>query len=73
MSKPLPDLFIIANVNAEGNVVEYPQGGGSSAKATIRAFDTPGSAVRSLQGMQRNGKAGMDARVMRVTSVEEAF
>ena len=66
-------LFIIANVNAEGSVVGYPTGGGSSAKSSVRAFETPGSASKSLQGLQRKGQAGEDARIMRVTTMEEAF
>lgn len=66
-------LFIIANVDAEGNVTDFPTGGGSSSKATVRAFETSGSATRSLQGMQRKGTIGEDARIMRVTTMEEAF
>lgn len=67
------ELFIVANLNDEGEVVGFPLGGGSSAKGVVRAFTEVASAQRSLQGLRRVSQAGSNAQVMRVTAVEEAF
>lgn len=65
------ELFVIARLDDEGNVVEFPQGGGSSAKGYIRAFDDPMSAQRSVSRLNVPDKEGL--RVMRVTGLEEVY
>lgn len=43
------DLYLIANLDENGNVVSYPMGGGSSTKSSIKAFDNLTSAKKSLR------------------------
>ncbi|WP_102271280.1 hypothetical protein [Cytobacillus massiliigabonensis] len=56
------DLFVVANVDKDGNVVSYPQGGGSSTLPSIRAFGNPKSAKRS--------SARLGGKVLRITGFE---
>ncbi len=58
------DLYVVANVDKDSNVISYPQGGGSSAPSYIRAFDNPKSAKRS--------QARLGGTVLRVTAFEVA-
>lgn len=41
------DLFIVANVDEKGNVTNFPMGGGSSTKSSVKAHDTLSKAKRS--------------------------
>ncbi|TQR28347.1 hypothetical protein C7Y47_22160 [Lysinibacillus sphaericus] len=41
------DLYIVANVDENGNVINFPMGGGSSTKASVKAHDTLTKAKRS--------------------------
>lgn len=41
------DVFLIANVNSEGEVISFPMGGGSSTRPSIKAHDNLTSAKRS--------------------------
>lgn len=43
------DLFLVANVDENGNVINFPMGGGSSTKPSIKAHDNLASAKRSLR------------------------
>lgn len=43
------DLYLVANVDDDGNVINYPMGGGSSTKSSIKAFDNLTSAKKSLR------------------------
>lgn len=61
------ELYVIAEVDSEGNVIGYAMGGGSSAKSYIRAFGTVASAQRSLRYLQG------DFTIMKVTGMEEAI
>lgn len=61
------DLYVIAEVDADGNVVEFARGGGSSAKSYIRAFDNVESAQRSLRFLSG------EYTIMKVTGMEEAI
>lgn len=58
----LPPLYVTAELNDQGNVERFPQGGGSSTIARIKAFDNIDSAKRSA----RMNKA----HVLRVTDGE---
>lgn len=41
------DVFIVANVDENGNVINFPMGGGSSSRASVKAHDTLGKAKRA--------------------------
>ena len=41
------DLYIVAYVDEDGNVLNFPMGGGSSTKASVKAHDTLAKAKRS--------------------------
>lgn len=41
------DLFIVANIDEKGNVVNFPMGGGSSTKSSVKAHYTLAKAKRS--------------------------
>lgn len=56
------ELYVVANVDKDGNVISYPQGGGSSTLPSIRAFENPQSAKRS--------SARLGGKVLRVTGFE---
>lgn len=43
------DLFLVANVDENGNVINFPMGGGSSTKPSIKAHGNLISAKRSLR------------------------
>ena len=61
MSK-LPELYVVVNTDANGNVISYPMGGGSSTKASVKAHPRLSSARRSA--------TYYGAKVMKVTSGE---
>lgn len=46
------ELYVLCETDEEGNVIGFVKGGGSSARSSIRAYETPGSARRSLQRMR---------------------
>lgn len=58
----IADLYVLVTKDFEGNVVGYPQGGGSSTAERIKAFDNLASARRS--------KRQHDGFIMRVTAME---
>jgi hypothetical protein len=58
------DLYVVATVDKDGHVISYPKGGGSSAPAYIRAFESLKSAKRS--------QARLGGTVLRVVEFEEA-
>ena len=41
------EVFLVANVNSEGEVINFPMGGGSSARPSIKAHDNLTSAKRA--------------------------
>jgi hypothetical protein len=57
------DLFIVANVDEQDNVVNFPMGGGSSTKPSVKAHITQKSAERSR-------KFFPDSKVVKVTGFE---
>jgi hypothetical protein len=57
------ELFIVANVNDEGNVISFPMGGGSSTKPSIKAHDNYESAKRSSRFFPKS-------KVVKVTGFE---
>lgn len=58
----IADLYVLATVDSKGNIVSYPQGGGSSTKPRIKAHDNLDSAKRS-----RRYNSGT---IIKVTDVE---
>lgn len=60
--KDLAELYVLANVDADGNVVSYPKGGGSPTPGRIKAYDSLASAKR--------GKAHHNGVIVKVTGVE---
>jgi len=46
MAKMNADLFVLANVNENGEVTGFPKGGGSSTKPRIKAYDSFAAARR---------------------------
>lgn len=64
MNKIIQDLYVIVKKDAAGNIVGFPQGGGSSSMPYIRAFEKLSSANRS--------KARLGGTVMRVVAFEDA-
>lgn len=62
MTKKIAELYVVANVDADGNIVSYPKGGGSSSPAYIRAFESLASAKRS--------KARMGGTVIKITGAD---
>lgn len=56
------DLYVVANVDKNGDVISYPQGGGSSSPSFIRAFESPKSAKRS--------SARLGGAILKVTAFE---
>jgi hypothetical protein len=63
----IPELYVLASVDSEGNVVGLPQGGGSSTTPRIKAYDSLASAKR---GARRH--AGTIVKVTEVEIIEEA-
>jgi hypothetical protein len=63
VGKILKDLYVIVNKDADGNLVGFPQGGGSSSMPYIRAFEKLSSAKRS--------RARLGGTIMRVVMYEE--
>ncbi|RPJ97267.1 hypothetical protein CW357_00960 [Rummeliibacillus sp. TYF005] len=41
------EVFLIANINEHGKVINFPMGGGSSTKPSIKAHDNLKSAKRA--------------------------
>lgn len=62
MTKKIAELYVVANVDDDGNIVSYPKGGGSSSPAYIRAFESLTSAKRS--------KARMGGAIIKITDAE---
>ena len=58
----LPELYVVVNTDADGNIVGYPMGGGSSTKPSVKAHPNLSSAKRSA--------TYYGAEVMKVTSGE---
>lgn len=69
------ELYIIAYTDGKGTVTGFPLGGGTSRKPSVRGFDNPNSAQRSLRAMRMRKIDGVDenSRVMKVTRMMEAF
>lgn len=63
------ELYVIAILDENGNVVDFARGGGSSAKSYIRAFDSVASAQRSLRFIGDDG----ELTIMKITGMEEAI
>lgn len=63
----IAELYVVATVDDDGNIVSYPKGGGSSSPSYIRAFETGASAKRSQARLNISPK---NTRVVRVTAVE---
>lgn len=57
------EVYLIANLDEQGNVINYPMGGGSSTKPSIKAHDNLTSAKRSLRFFK-------GATVIKVTDYE---
>jgi hypothetical protein len=57
------ELFIVANVDEQGNVVNFPMGGGSSTKPSVKAHISQKSAERSR-------KFFPSSKVVKVTGFE---
>ena len=62
--KEIPELYVLVTVDENGNVIDYPKGGGSSTAPRIKAYDSLASAKRGAK--HHRGK------VMRVVALEEA-
>ena len=45
----MTEIYVVVNVDSEGNVIGFPKGGGSSTKGTVRAFETYSAAQRSIR------------------------
>ncbi|AMQ66727.1 type IIA topoisomerase [Bacillus phage Mgbh1] len=45
----MPELYVVADVDADGNVTGFPKGGGSSTKPSVKAHDNYTSAKRSAR------------------------
>ena len=43
------EVYLIANLDEQGNIINCPMGGGSSTKPSIKAHDNLTSAKRSLR------------------------
>lgn len=56
------ELYVLATVDDDGNIVGYPQGGGSSTPKRVKAYDSLASAKR---GSRRH-----EGVIVKVTSVE---
>jgi len=61
-------LYLIANIDEHGNVINFPMGGGSSTRPTIKAHDNLTSAKRSLRHFK--GAVIVRATGFRVFDVE---
>ena len=48
------ELYIVANLDGEGNVINFPMGGGSSTKPSIKAHEKYISAKRSSRHFPRS-------------------
>ncbi|WP_100406239.1 hypothetical protein [Bacillus solitudinis] len=57
------DLYVVANVDENNNVISFPMGGGSSTKPSIKAHTNFISAKRS-------SKFFRNSKVVKVTSFE---
>lgn len=57
------EVYLIANLDKEGKVINYPMGGGSSTKPSIKAHDNLTSAKRSLRFFE-------GASIIKVTGYE---
>lgn len=57
------NLFIVANVDEDGNVINFPMGGGSSTKPSVKAHISQKSAERSR-------KFFPNSKVVKVTGFE---
>lgn len=58
------DLYVIAEMDG-GTIKSFPIGGG--ARASVRAFDDPVRAKRSLQQLRARGEVTDNAAVVKVT------
>ena len=67
MTKNIAELYVVATVDQEGNVVGFPKGGGSSSPSFIRAFETEASAKRSIK---RLNFAPENTKVIRILDAE---
>lgn len=63
----MKELYVVATVDAEGNVIGYPKGGGSSSPKFIRAFESAESTRRSAK---RLNFAPGNTAVVRITDGE---
>lgn len=60
------DLFVLAYVDENGNIVNFPMGGGSSTKPSLKAHDNVESAKRA----QRFFKGSVVVKATRFEIVE---
>lgn len=67
MTKKVAELYVVATVDHEGNILGFPKGGGSSSPAYIRAFESEASAKRSAK---RLNFAPETTKVIRITDAE---
>ncbi|RCX22918.1 hypothetical protein DFP94_101507 [Fontibacillus phaseoli] len=58
----IADLFVLACVDADGNITGYPKGGGSSTAPSIRTYERLESA--------RRGQRFIGGKIVRITGVE---
>lgn len=65
MAKELPELYVLAKVNDDGEIVSYPEGGGSSTQPRIKAYKSLASARRG-----KRHHAGVIVRVVDAEVVE---
>lgn len=62
MTESIAELYVLASVDEDGNIVGYPKGGGSSTAPRVKAYDSLTSA--------RRGASRHDGVIVKVTEVE---
>lgn len=61
------ELYVLAFLDEQQEIADYPLGGGSSQPSYIRAFDNPSSAVRSRSRLMGSSRA---CNIIKVTAFE---